>query len=48
MSGKATKLGPNHQWELASRTSFIVTNFLRGADIIGFILPIMLVFENIM
>jgi hypothetical protein len=41
-------LGPNHQWELVSIPVFTVTNFLRGADIIGFLLPVMIVFQDVM
>jgi hypothetical protein len=42
------KLDPSHQQELASWISFIVTTLLGGADIISFILPIMLVFQDVM
>jgi transformation/transcription domain-associated protein len=40
------KLAPNLERELTSRTSFIVTNFLRGADV-SLVLPAMLVFQDI-
>jgi transformation/transcription domain-associated protein len=40
------KLAPNLERELTSRTSFIVTNFLRGTDI-SLVLPAMLVFQDI-
>jgi hypothetical protein len=48
MLGKATMLGPNHQWELVSIPIFTVTEFLRGADIIGFLLTLMIVFQDVM
>jgi hypothetical protein len=48
MSGKATMLGPNHHWELVSIPIFTVTHWLRGANIIGFLLPTMIVFQNVM
>jgi hypothetical protein len=40
--------GPNHQWELVSIPVFTVTNFLRGADIICFLLPTMIVCQDVM
>jgi hypothetical protein len=48
MTGKATMLGPNHHWELVSIPVFTVTHCLRGADIIGFLLPPMIVFQDVM
>lgn len=40
------KLAPNLERELTSRTSFIVTNFLRGTDI-SLVLPAMCVFQDL-
>ena len=41
-------LGPNHLWELVSIPIFTVTHWLRGANIIGFLLPPMIVFLDVM